>query len=97
MTCLGLRFDLRLVRAPLFCVLRGCKGQELREPSCGFYLLWVAGGSLTLLHLESTLKRLKEFSSGVLVLSHRKSLLLRASPGNSRAKDGHSQGCLLHL
>ena len=47
--------------------------------------------------LESTLKGLKELSSGVLVLSRGKSFLLRVSPGNSRTKHVHSQGCLLHL
>lgn len=46
--------------------------------------------------MESTPKGLKQFSSGVLVLSQSKSFLLRVSPG-SNGKHVHSQGCLLHL
>lgn len=80
--------------APLLCPMWG---QGLGEPSCEIYLLGVEVGSLMAPHLKSTLKGLKELSSGILVLSHRKTLLLRVSPGKSSVKCGHSQGCLLYL
>lgn len=47
--------------------------------------MWAKVGTLTTLRLESTLKGLKGLSSGVLVLSHRKSFLLTVNPGNSKA------------